>query len=69
MALACEPPQASGRPLTRWTSRDLADELVQRGIVTAMSRVTVSRLLQESKAISGKEFTSLTRLNQYIPLG
>jgi len=38
IALACEHPQDSGRPLTRWTSRDLADELVQRGIVTAISR-------------------------------
>jgi transposase len=49
IALACEHPQDSGRPLTRWTSRDLADELVQRGIVTAISRATVSRLLQEIK--------------------
>ena len=49
IALACEPPQASGRPLTQWTSRDLADELVQRGIVTAISRATVSRLLKEAK--------------------
>ena len=49
IALACEHPQASGRPLTQWTSRDLADELVQRGIVTAISRATVSRLLKEAK--------------------
>ena len=49
IALACEHPQASGRPLTQWTSRDWADELVRRGIVTAISRATVSRLLQEAK--------------------
>jgi transposase len=49
IALACEHPPDSGRPLTQWTSRDLADELVQRGIVTAISRATVSRLLQEIK--------------------
>lgn len=49
IALACEHPQDSGRPLTQWTSRDLADELVPRGIVTAISRATVSRLLQEIK--------------------
>jgi transposase len=50
IALACESPQASGRPLTQGTSRDLAAEWGQRGIVTAMSRATSSRLLQEAKS-------------------
>ena len=29
----------------------------------------IERVWKFVKAISGKEFTSLTRLNQYIPLG
>jgi hypothetical protein len=50
MALACEPPQAAGRPLTPWPSRDVADEVVQRGMVTALSRATVSRVLTEAQS-------------------
>jgi len=45
IALACEHPRASGRPLTRWYSRDLAAEARRRGIVQRISRATVSRLL------------------------
>src|SRR3954454_15435012 len=26
LALACEPPEKSGRPITHWTARELADE-------------------------------------------
>jgi len=49
IALACEHPSASGRPITQWSSRELAAELVKRGIVTSISRATVSRLLKEAK--------------------
>ena len=31
LAVACEPPSQSGRPIDEWTGRELADELVQRG--------------------------------------
>jgi transposase len=49
IALACELPKASGRPLNHWTSKALADELVKRKIVKKISRATVSRLLREAK--------------------
>ena len=49
IALACEHPSASGRPITQWSSRELAAELTKRGIVTTISRATVSRLLKEAK--------------------
>ncbi|MCP4250503.1 MAG: IS630 family transposase [bacterium] len=49
IALACEPPRASGRPINRWGSKDLAAELVKRGVVPSISRATVSRLLREAK--------------------
>ena len=35
LAVACESPKLSGRPITRWTHRELRDEVVQRGIVAA----------------------------------
>ncbi len=49
IALACESPKASGRPINRWTSKELAKELIKREIVESISRTTVSRLLREAK--------------------
>lgn len=46
IALACEPPEASGRPVTHWTPTDLADEAVGRGIVVSISPRTVGRFLK-----------------------
>jgi putative transposase len=50
MALACESPQESGRPVTRWTPRELADEVCRRGIVDTISPRTVGRFLKSSGA-------------------
>ena len=49
VALACEHPKASGRPITQWSSKELAAEAVKRGIVEQISRATVSRLLKEAR--------------------
>ncbi len=49
VALACEHPKASGRPITQWSSKELAAEAVKRGIVKRISRATVSRLLKEAR--------------------
>jgi putative transposase len=46
MALACSPPEAAGRPIERWTPRELAEEAVSRGIVAAISPSTVGRFLK-----------------------
>src|SRR5947209_6484368 len=48
LAVACEPPEKSGRPITHWTGQELADEVVQRGIVTAISAAQVNRYLREA---------------------
>jgi putative transposase len=45
MAVACEPPGASGRPISQWTPRELAEEAVTRGIVERISARTVGRFL------------------------
>jgi putative transposase len=45
MAVACEPPGDSGRPISQWTPRELADEAVKRGIVARISARTVGRFL------------------------
>ena len=48
LAVACEPPAKSGRPITHWTAHELADEVVKRGIVTSISTSQVSRYLREA---------------------
>ena len=45
VALACEPPGISGRPISQWTARELADEAVRRGIVSRISAQSVERFL------------------------
>jgi transposase len=47
VALACElKPTECGRPVTHWTSRELADEAVHRQIVVSISPRHVGRLLK-----------------------
>jgi transposase len=48
LAVACEPPAKSGRPITHWTAQELTDEVIQRGIVTSISPSQVSRYLREA---------------------
>jgi len=48
VALACEPPQLSGRPISHWTLRELRDEVLKRQIVAAISMTQISRFLQEA---------------------
>jgi hypothetical protein len=45
--MACELPAASGVPLSRWSSSELAREAIGRGIVEQISGVTVWRWLSE----------------------
>lgn len=48
-AVACEPPEKSGRPITQWTAAELADELQKRGLVESISAAQVGRYLREAK--------------------
>jgi len=47
LAVACEPPEDSGRPVTHWTPTELADEVKQRGIVASISPRQVGRFLKD----------------------
>ena len=40
-ALACEKPEDSGRPISHWSCRELAEEMVKRGIVEHIPISTV----------------------------
>ena len=45
-AVACEPPEQSGRPITQWTHAELADEVINRGIVPLISPSQIGRYLR-----------------------
>jgi len=46
VALACEPPSDSDRPISHWTARELADEAQKRRIVPTISARSVGRFLK-----------------------
>jgi putative transposase len=46
VAVACEPPEKSGRPISHWTSTELADEVKKRQIVPRISPRSVGRFLK-----------------------
>ncbi len=48
LAVACESPKSSGRPITRWTHKELRDEVVKREIVEGISAVQVGRSLKQA---------------------
>ena len=45
--LACEAPEKTGRPISQWTGREIADELINRGIVETISPRHAARLLKK----------------------
>jgi hypothetical protein len=47
IALACEPPENSNLPLSRWSQSELAREAVRRGIVDSISHGSVGRFLKK----------------------
>ncbi|HLE64304.1 MAG TPA: helix-turn-helix domain-containing protein [Pyrinomonadaceae bacterium] len=48
-ALACEEPEESGRPITHWTAREIADEIIQRRIVDHISPRHAARLFKRGR--------------------
>ena len=46
VALACERPSESARPLSHWSQQELADEAMKRGIVEQISQRSVGRFLK-----------------------
>ena len=49
VAVACEAPSESGRPVSHWTPSELADEVVKRQIVESISVSSVGRFLKSGR--------------------
>lgn len=52
IAIACELPATSHRPISHWSPREVADEAIKRGIVEQISPRSVGRFLK------GRRFTT-----------
>jgi putative transposase len=50
VALACEAPDQSGRPISQWTGREIAEEIQRRGIVAEISGRHAARLLKRGRS-------------------
>lgn len=53
IAISCEKPEDSGRPISHWTARELADEALKRQIVERISRRSVGRFLKSGGLKTG----------------
>ncbi len=49
VAIACERPEGSARPITHWTQQEIADEAIKRGVVEYVSQRSVGRFLKRSR--------------------
>jgi putative transposase len=47
VALACEAPEKAGRPISQWTGREIADEIMRQNIVATISPRHAQRLLKK----------------------
>jgi len=48
--LACEKPEENGRPISQWTAREIAEEVIKRGIVDQISARHAARLLKRGRS-------------------
>jgi putative transposase len=65
-ALACEAPSKAGRPISQWTGREIADEVMARGIIHQISPRHAARLLKKG---GSNRSASATGLRQSLMSG
>lgn len=61
VALACELPQTSGRAVSHWTPRELAEEARKREIVSKISPRSVGRFLKSSDVTTSSQSVLVER--------
>ena len=47
VAMTCEKPSESDRPISQWSQREIADEAIRRGLVPNVSQRSVGRFLKK----------------------
>jgi putative transposase len=49
IAMTCERPSESERPISHWSQREIADEAIRRGLVPSISQRSVGRFLKRGR--------------------
>jgi putative transposase len=52
VAMTCEKPSESERPISHWSQREIADEAMRRGLVPSVSQRSVGRFLKKRPTFS-----------------
>ena len=52
VAMTCEKPSESERPISHWSQREIADEAMRRGLVPSISQRSVGRFLKKRQTSS-----------------
>jgi putative transposase len=52
VAMTCEKPSESERPISQWSQREIADEAIRRGLVPNISQRSVGRFLKKRQTSS-----------------
>lgn len=52
VALTCELPEDSDRPISQWSQREIAEEVMRRGIIPHISQRSVGRFLKKKPTFS-----------------
>ena len=47
VAMTCEKPSESERPISHWSQREIADEAMRRGLIASISQRSVGRFLKK----------------------
>jgi putative transposase len=48
ISIACEKPEVYGRPITHWTNKELAEEVIKQGIVDSISITHIRYILKNN---------------------
>ena len=52
VAMTCEKPSESERPISQWSQREIADEAMRRGLIPRISQRSVGRFLKKRQTSS-----------------
>ena len=58
IAMTCEKPSESERPISHWSQREIADEAPRRGLVSNISQRSVGRLLKKRPTLNRTAFVT-----------
>src|SRR5215475_11154970 len=58
IAMTCEKPSESERPISHWSQREIADEAIRRGLVSNIAQRSVGRFLKKRPTLNRTAFVT-----------